>query len=410
MHRRFVAIAGLGLLAGGGLASAGLLGVGDSSRAPVSDVIYPQQSLPLRFDHAEHLAMKVDCDFCHEDAAESRSSIDDLIPTEESCASCHDIDRTIPDKAVPAGKPPARCDACHVGFVAGQAVARVRVPVPNLKFDHRAHVSRGVACTVCHGDLAAEKIGVATRDQLPKMRLCLTCHDGRKASSRCTTCHIADQGMVQTNFPEGQLVPSGSLRGDAHDLTFRSNHRDVADNDPDYCGSCHRKSECVECHNGVIKPMDFHAGDYVSQHALDARRNQPDCGTCHRLQTFCVGCHSRSGVTDDGRGSEFRAPSTGLPGRRFHPDGWLDTNGGVILQSRGPMHHSFQAQRNIRQCASCHREEFCKRCHTAEPGSLRINPHPAGWAGSRRCRALAARAGRMCLRCHTDVFEATCDR
>jgi hypothetical protein len=84
--------------------------------------------------------------------------------------------------------------------------------------------------------------------------------------------------------------------------------------------------------------------------------------------------------------------------------------------SRGVTHHSFQAQRNIRQCASCHQEDFCKTCHSAQLGEhisdrarFAINPHPNGWRNSSRCKALAARAGRMCLRCHTAVNEARCD-
>jgi len=82
----------------------------------------------------------------------------------------------------------------------------------------------------------------------------------------------------------------------------------------------------------------------------------------------------------------------------------------VDFTGRSANHHSFEAQRNIKQCASCHREQFCTTCHSAEPtNAFRINPHPADWRGSRRCRALARRAGRMCLRCHVDPDEVRCD-
>ena len=112
------------------------------------------------------------------------------------------------------------------------------------------------------------------------------------------------------------------------------------------CASCHKKDFCVDCHSGVQKPMDFHAGDYVNMHAIDARRNSPDCASCHRLQTFCQACHSRLGVAADGKGSEF-GPTTAL----YHPPGWTEAG----LAGRGPTHHAFEAQRNIKQCVSCHR-------------------------------------------------------
>ena len=49
---------------------------------------------------------------------------------------------------------------------------------------------------------------------------------------------------------------------------------------------------CVDCHDGVSKPLDFHGNDYMSLHTVDARRQSLDCGACHRLQTFCTGCHA----------------------------------------------------------------------------------------------------------------------
>lgn len=355
-----------------------------------SPVIFPGQRLPLSFSHAQHLAMEgVGCGTCHEDAAHSRRSADWLIPGEDSCASCHTIDR-----AQRTG-----CDKCHPGWDGNGAPPRVAVPAPNLKFNHEAHASRGMRCVDCHGDLRAQGVGLATRAQLPRMPQCLECHDGSKAPEACTTCHLGDRdGRVRTSYPEGKLIPTGTLRGDAHDLRFRTEHARVAANDESYCASCHVRSFCVDCHDGVAKPMDFHGGDYQRMHAIDARRGTPDCGACHRRQTFCTGCHSRSGVSDDPKTTAFERPSAANPVPRgaFHPAGWVTPTGGRRLASD----HSFQAQRNIESCASCHREDFCKECHRTE------NPHPSGFAGSARCKALAARTGRMCLRCHTDLSDS----
>jgi hypothetical protein len=219
-------------------------------------------------------------------------------------------------------------------------------------------------------------------------------------------CHpSAGAGRIATSFADGgTLVPSGNAGLPPHDPDFATRHGRAAGADPQACASCHAEEECVECHAGVVKPYDFHPGDYVALHAIDARRGTPDCTTCHRLQTFCVGCHARLGVGGDARTSEFVGPSVG-PGPRFHPPGWVEEDGEAI----GPRHHGVEAQREVRTCASCHRESFCVRCHSAQPGGPRVNPHPADWAGSRRCEALLARNARMCLRCHVEDRALSCE-
>jgi hypothetical protein len=380
------------------IAFAALLGAA-WGRAPYADdtapspVIYPEQRLPLVFTHAAHLGRGMVCVDCHAAAVTSRSAVDNLLPGEDACRGCHAIDRAQPDKQA---TPPARCDACHVGYVAGQVPARVYLPPPNLKFDHARHVGRGVACTACHGDLAAEGVALATRDQLPRMRLCLDCHDGKRAPSACSTCHLAEVGVLRTDLDDGALIPSGVVYGDAHDLGFAHHHAAAASRDPAYCAACHRQSFCSDCHAGLVKPMDFHPGDYALTHAADARRNSPDCSACHRKQSFCVGCHERSGVGS--RASGFDAAD---PRARFHPDDWASL--------AGANRHAREARANLDACASCHREDDCLACHTAELGSPRVNPHGPGWRGSRRCRALAARNPRMCSRCHIDPAERGCD-
>ena len=63
----------------------------------------------------------------------------------------------------------------------------------------------------------------------------------------------------------------------------------------------------------------------------------------------------------------------------------------------------------IGTCASCHREEDCMNCHSAEPMSMRASPHPKGWRGSAKCKALDSKNRRMCLRCHITQDELGCD-
>ncbi len=348
-----------------------------------SPVVYPEQRIPLTFSHARHQRLGVACAACHPEATTSRSAVDNLLPTEAACRACHPIDRAQPDKlAVPA----ARCTACHPGYAPDKPVARVYLATPPLKFDHAAHATR--PCATCHGDMAS--VELATRRHLPTMTTCLSCHREGTDDRRCTDCHLAKLGgLLETQYPQGALVPRHTGLGDAHGPGFANDHRQEAMQLGATCGACHDRSECVACHQGVARPMDFHRGDYLRTHAVEARRGTPDCSACHRAQSFCVGCHERSGLG-------MRPPSEFDMGHPFHPANWVNL-------------HGRDAKRNITSCASCHREEDCLSCHSAERSAMQISPHPKGWRGSAKCKALDSKNRRMCLRCHVTPDELGCD-
>jgi hypothetical protein len=366
-----------------------------SGGADWSPIVYPLQRLPLIFSHGKHLARGAQCATCHPDAATSRSAVDNLIPTEAECRACHPIDRADPDRAVP-GAPTARCRDCHAGWTPGAPVERVYLTPPPLKFSHAAHGK--AACASCHGDLT--KVDLATARQLPSMASCLACHRDGASERRCADCHLAKLGgLVETRLPHGSLVPRFTGLGDAHGPGFTNDHRQEAMQQGATCGACHDRSECVACHQGVVKPLEFHRGNYLATHAVEARRGTPDCSACHRAQTFCVSCHERSGLAQR-INTDFRPQD---PARAFHPAGWASPSMG------GENRHAREARRNLSSCASCHREEDCLRCHSAEQSSLRASPHGKGWRGSARCRALDRGNRRMCLRCHVSPAELGCD-
>jgi hypothetical protein len=367
-------------------------GLADRADAPFSPVVYPPQRLPLIFSHAKHLARGTTCTQCHPAATTSRSAVDNLIPTEAACRACHAIDRNDPTKTA---TPAAACTACHPGFTPSQPVDRIYVMPAPIKFDHAAHAKQ--TCESCHGDL--RKVDLATTRQLPTMASCLTCHTSGSEQRQCTSCHLAQvAGLMETKFPHGELMPLQSGLGDEHGPGFVTDHKQQARRTDATCNACHDQSECVECHQGVVKPADFHQGNYLLVHATEAKRGRPDCSACHRAETFCVACHERSGLGTRA-GSSFNSRD---PDQQFHPPGWAS-------QGAGPNLHAAVAKRSIGSCASCHREEDCLQCHSAEATSLRVSPHPPGWRGSSRCRALDRGNRRMCLRCHITQDELGCD-
>lgn len=370
------------------------LAIAGGDRGP-SPAVFPPQRLPLAFSHAQHVgALAIACVDCHTLAATSRSAVDRLTPTEQPCRRCHAIARG--GTPEPAATATGACGACHLGWTAGAAVARVSIPPPSLKFSHAAHAA--ATCVSCHPQ--APTAGLATVDALPTMDTCTRCHADAVRARACTTCHLATAGgRVRTALADGALVPRGGVTGPDHGGDFAHDHAAIARSAPAACATCHQERDCADCHAGAIKPMDFHPAGYLQVHAIDVRRGGPSCTTCHDTQSFCVACHERSGVAMRGD-SDYRA---GVPARAFHPAGW------AALDRTAPNLHARAARANLDECTACHREDTCLRCHSAEAGGPRISPHGPGWRGSARCRALASRNGRMCLRCHVSLAAVSCD-
>ena len=194
---------------------------------------------------------------------------------------------------------------------------------------------------------------------------------------------------MKTDLPTGHLAPKGWYFGDAHDDKWLTNHANVSKSDENACQNCHTPKYCLDCHNGVTKPLKIHPNDWIVTHSIAARKSNPDCSSCHQSQNFCVDCHNSMGVGGDegiyGRTSEKL---------KFHPEGFA-------FDRTSPNHHSWQAQRNIRTCASCHTEASCLQCHaTANVGGYGFNPHPPGFRGA-NCRRMKQMTPRVCVKCHT---------
>ncbi|MBI3182017.1 MAG: cytochrome c3 family protein [Myxococcales bacterium] len=351
-----------------------------------SAVVYPPQELPLAFEHSRHAARGIGCDACHAAARTSRRSSDRLLPgTAErphaGCDQCHEI---------AAGERGVPCRQCHPGFdeSARRRPAAVVMPIPNLRFDHRAHTDRQIECSICHGDVGV--VGLATRAQLPEMRTCLACHDGLRAPSRCATCHLAEpSGRLLVRLGSGVLRPgAGDPLGLDHGAQYELSHGAQASRAPAWCGECHAERDCQSCHDALRKPLRVHPNDYLTVHPVQARAGSSRCESCHRAQSFCAACHERAGVGPD---ADRSLRPTNL---KVHPSyaEWVELP--------GPRHHAVFASREIGECASCHREESCTRCHSvaAKPGGRGLNPHPSGFAQS--CGAMARSNDRACLKCH----------
>ena len=378
----------------------------DYPDAGPSRAIFPVQKLPLRFFHDKHVVgQKLACTYCHTQAEKSTSSADDLLPKKhDPCNDCHSIDEKAPLKD---DSPPARCDACHQNVTITNGVAsvpKVSLPKPNLKMNHKAHAQKGIACTSCHGQVG--QLELATRDQLPRMKNCLTCHQnpepggpGKKlARSECSTCHVTKKdGVLETMFASGVMMPPKWLKNAQHGTDWLNRHKKVAGADSAFCGNCHKESECVDCHDGKTKPKLVHPNDWLSAHPIAARFDDPKCSSCHSQTNFCLPCHTRVGLTPS-------SPSGVGTAVRFHPPASIWS-----AEKRVPGHHSFEAQKNLSACVSCHVERDCVICHgTKGVGGKGSSPH--GTSFMTKCSTMYAKNPRPCFVCHSidDKTLAVC--
>ncbi|MEO1266585.1 MAG: hypothetical protein AAFX99_00715 [Myxococcota bacterium] len=172
-----------------------------------------------------------------------------------------------------------------------------------------------------------------------------------------------------------------------HTADFVRRHGVIARASTAECASCHREQECLDCHQGLVRPMTIHPPAYIEIHAQEAYRQSWSCTTCHTPQLFCRSCHTLARAGTQG-------PAAPPPGVRFHPEGWLG-------RVPGP-DHGRQARRNLMACASCHQERDCVRCHA------HINPHPSTFVAT--CGSLLKRNARACVRCHSNIaaLQAVC--
>lgn len=370
--------------------------------------VYPAEEVRLRMDHTAPAHAALPCTRCHARASESAVASESLWPSESACASCHqETDR--------ATATVERCGFCHretlpsaIPDAGPEVVVTPRIstsvhPAPRLRFSHRAHAATD--CVACH-DMRG--VGIATREQLPTMESCERCHSIRGLAEThptsgvqpfaCADCHLSrPDGVLETRSADGALSPPRTMAGLEHDHEWLTRHRWVAADQGPLCATCHRESDCADCHDGRVRPRRVHIGDYLTRHVVEARRDEPRCASCHNAATFCAECHSRLGL------ATFSAPATRAAGR-YHPPS--------AMWVRGPNQHAVEAQRSMQSCIGCHAESDCVVCHgDARVGGAGLSPHPPGFTA--RCGSMLDENASACVTCHgSDLtrLRAACGR
>ena len=280
-------------------------------------------------------------------------------------------------------------------------------------FEHRAHVTRGINCVVCHEGIALA--GDTGPIHFPADSVCRGCHTKPHDENACNACHgesFVRQGaeLAREHLRFEHRTHMAGVKGDCVRC-----HVGVAEKQPTElrpkmatCFGCHEHQDqwnlrdCDGCHvdlegeHALPTSHLVHDGDWIREHGVRAASARDLCATCH-TERSCAGCHGVGTVP-------------ALPARLA-----FDTVSLSGLHRAGFMsRHALEARGDPGLCTTCHSENSCVECHSAQhvgPGStnpLASNPHPPGWGTSGQHGQQARIDPMSCAGCHGGAGEQLC--
>jgi hypothetical protein len=143
-----------------------------------------QAEQPVPFPHGVHVqAVGMDCQFCHRTASVGWTA---GYPDVQQCMFCHQIiGQETPRKA--------SLDAVRNAWKLQQPLnwTRIHRLPDHVRFVHEAHITAGVQCQTCHGDIGRDPklTGLAVQVRPLNMGDCISCHRANNAPTECATCH-----------------------------------------------------------------------------------------------------------------------------------------------------------------------------------------------------------------------------
>lgn len=142
----------------------------------IGEHLAPPQPLP--YSHKTHLAMSLQCKYCHSNPEPGKLM---TFPATSTCMTCH--------ATVAQNKPAIRQLANFAK--SGKPVPWVRVyeVTPGVTWTHRKHLDAGLQCENCHGAVA-QMDTMSETTSVTAMAVCISCHAQNKAATTCQTCHV----------------------------------------------------------------------------------------------------------------------------------------------------------------------------------------------------------------------------
>jgi len=342
----------------------------------------------IKFSHKFHSEL-ADCSTCHSKVDSSTTIKDNLIPTMNDCAQCHDVEDS------------NNCNQCHIDEI----YEPLEPKQTELKFNHSLHVvNQKVQCVACHKGITEVDYTFQAEQPYPEMKDCWSCHGAENiAANACEACHTSTADLLPQTHKSVNFI---------HTHKFAA--RDLDAN----CIMCHDNHSCEECHTGTTMitedntSKDFfkpyvpnnsvdgpkqqqitrvHQLDYRFIHGIDAKQKSNECQTCHSFESFCTQCHQAEN-------HDFELSGV-APASHLKPD---FTTIGV---GTGGGEHATLARRDIESCVACHdvqgADPTCLTCHVDNDGIKGTNPktHPGGFMKDTH-GDWHSDPGSVCFNCH----------
>ncbi len=371
------------------------------------DAPKPDNSKLIKFSHTKHINdVGAACADCHTAVTTSTDVTEYLIPTMQTCYTCHDQSST-------------KCEFCHTSADSTTYQKLTQIPGP-VYFSHKQHAGTlKLKCETCHQGI--DKVAYAEdapNNGLPKMEQCVVCHGQGEtnfstenvshpitaAPGACENCHRDLVNLVPESHKE-----VGWMKEHKNFVNMSGPQND--------CKSCHTPATCQECHDASnlakdltpgqlyvpstpsLSPLTTHKNLTINKvhpdnfrftHSIAAKGRESTCYTCHDERTFCVQCHN-----SEANGALIKPV--------WHDGGGFVTNG---VGSGGGRHAQY-ARKDIESCASCHDvqggDPVCITCHTDPDGVQHDDPrtHPAMFMHDVH-GSWHTDLGAVCYTCHTD--------
>ncbi|MGI8468534.1 MAG: cytochrome c3 family protein [Pyrinomonadaceae bacterium] len=163
-HRSANNVAKLSLVAAVILAGVAFLLYMQLARSSYLTGRYLERQQPVQFSHKHHVGDDgIDCRYCHTSVETSYSA---GIPPTQTCMNCH--------SQIWSDSP--YLEPVRASFRDNKPIEWQRVhDLPEfVYFNHSIHVSKGIGCSSCHGDVAS--MPAIYQENTLQMEWCLSCH------------------------------------------------------------------------------------------------------------------------------------------------------------------------------------------------------------------------------------------
>src|SRR5208282_525799 len=149
----------------------------------------PTLEQPIAFDHRKHAggADGIKCETCHSYSSATTGTFAGL-PQVDTCMDCHKtVMRMSPAKLA---KKPEFAKLKQFAMADYIPWERVYTEPDYVYFSHRRHIAVAkLACADCHGDVRNMAEPVLSRAVNQSMDWCMNCHQQKRASQDCISCH-----------------------------------------------------------------------------------------------------------------------------------------------------------------------------------------------------------------------------